>query len=1156
MTKFKEIFSNENLLGKKEKDIQNFMSDFFEEMTGMNIIEEGLKNIPQFEGHGVLIIEDLKKGLKHSNTNIINKTIKKYPKLNESIILDAIFTDFVTKFDRTKTNAEKYNLIYSLDEKQIDIPYKNENVSLKYTVLDHNYPEKNIFKIVKEKRIKVNTEKHFEYPDFAIYFNGIPFAAIEVKTLTAGLNQAFKDAREKPGYYKNFLFTIGTTGTEAFIMADRNHKSMYLFKDYDNNGENSGNGFIDIAMELIVKPKNLLFYSEFGTLKQQDRNGDFYLVNSRVQQYYALKKIVVELKRVENNDKKLLAYLKHHTRTGKTITFKLIMSKVMTSYIKRFETIYFFTHDLTVLRTILSEMQHFEFGNKKLELIESINDYKNNVKNKRKGIFLVNMQKIEKFEKIVNDSVKILILIDEIHTFQTGQLAEIRKKQFPNASYIGATATPNLTEYTNEQLEFIFYQEKEYKPNSKELEEYKLKVKKDITEENYGKQLDNFTASDAIDLKLVTPLSINSTNWDIKMQTSYERLELSMNETLLKELNSIKNSLVRELEDEVNDNSEETVEILNTFKSMDVTEIENNSANHNLLARIKRKIEKKRQKLKFKLKKEERRTFSRYIFEDKINFITDEMKTLKDSINEYKPSFFWVVNDISEAMATLRLIKELGSDEQQNIYNRFRFAVDVSELGETSIHDDDREYYSNLYPEGYDLDKVNGKYVKKEMIDDFESQEEGSIDCLILVSKRLMGYDNKELTGVFLDKEIRDIKLIMQFVTRPTTIRNGKQCGYIFDLSFKRKGQDLSENLKVLKMAFELYDSEKRASIIFTKEFLDKIYLQLNIKLVELKNFFKENNLDEESFFEFKNLYSQKLISLYQEEKTKKKTLLNPFFSLLKDINNDLKQVINPFYQLKKDNEEKLLNEIIGLLDMTTILNKVILNDQLINEKDYVYYTDRDIRILSREIFETLGKDLDEEMESINDVMEASLIGKKEEELKSFAITKIQTKAQQDLLNIKENIGLRKTKVFEYFDDISRLSTIEEIEESYQKAEDLLLEEQAKINETIKNDYENNIDWYIVDQSFDFDKKISKYFAEKIREELDKINVEIDEYQIKNILDDRIDVKSIEFLNDIFSEDEIDSFDFKSLQNELEKDKFVEVIENIVNQKDIYFIKD
>lgn len=1156
MTQYKEVFSTKNLIDKSEDYIQKLMNKLFEEGTGMSIKEERLKILPEFEGHGILIIKDLREGLKISNKFIIEKAIKKYPNLKEENLLELFLTDFITKFDKTKTNAEKYDLIYTLDKKEISFLYEYNEVSLKYTVLDHKYSERNKFRIVKEKKISVNTEKKFEYPDFAIYFNGIPFVAIEIKTIQAGLNKAFKDAREKPAYYRNFLFTIGTTGTEAFIMSDRNHKNMYLFKDYDDNGINSGNGFLDLATELILQPKNLLFYSEFGTLKQEDKEGNLYLINARVQQYYALKKIDSELKQVEKNDKKLLAYLKHHTRTGKTITFKLIMSRVMRTYIHRFNTIYFFTHDLTVLKTILGEMQHFEFGNKKLELIENIKSYKENVKYKREGIFLVNMQKIEKFENIINDSVKILILIDEIHTFQTGQLATIRKKQFPNASYIGATATPSLGEYTNEQLEFIFYSEKEYKPNSKELEEYKLTVKKDITEENYGKQLDNFTASNAIDLKLVTPLVINSTNWNIKMRTSYEKIELAMNETLLKELDSIKDTLIRELEDEEDDNSEENVEILNAFKTMDITEIENNSGNHKLLSRITRKIEKKRQSLKWKLKKEERRKFNQKVFEEKINFITNEMRILTESTKEYNPSFFWVVNNISEAMALLRLIKEFGEDEKQNIFNGFRFAVDVSELGETSIHDEDKEYYSNLYPDGYDLNTINGKYIESTMIDDFESQKDGSINCLILVSKRLMGYDNKELSAVFLDKEIRDIKLIIQFVTRPTTIRDGKKSGYVFDMSFKRKGQELSENLKTLRVAFELYDSEKSSAVFFTEEFLTHIYSELDIKIDEMRDFFKDCGLDEKSFFESKNTYSQKLISLYQDEKTKKKTLLNPFFEKLKDINSYLKQVVNPFYQLKKDKREDLLKEVIGLLDITTMLNKIILNDQLIKkEKDYTYYTDRDIRILSREIFETLGKDLDEELETINDVMEAGLTGKKREELDSYKITKIQTKAQQDLLNIKGNSGLRKTSVFEYFDNISRLTTIEEIEEAYSKAEELLLQEQDKINQKIISEYDNNLDWYIIDNQFSFDKRISKYYSDKIREELDKFNIEIGKYEIEKIID-IIDIKTIEYLKEVFTSDELGLIDFKVLQAELVEEKFFKAIEDIVNKKDIYFIKD
>lgn len=1161
LEKYKKIFSNKELLLKNEKEVQTNIKDIFEDLIKLNIIEEERKIIKDFKGHSILILKDLENAIKRTNKNIFKKLRKENEELTETYLTKLFLNDFIKKFDKTKTNTEKYNLYFDLNIRKIEFTFQNKEYEANYVVLDVENYETNYLRIVKEKRIPALGTHKAEFPDFAIYMNGLPFIAIEVKTVKEGIQKAFRDAREKTSY-RNFLFVIGTTGNEAFIMSDANHSNIYKFQDYEDNGERTGNQFLDISLELILNPKNLMFYAEFATLVIKE-DGSESLMNARVQQYYALKKIEKEMQLLEDNHNGLRAYIKHHTRTGKSFTFKLVMNLILRKYLHIFDTIYFFTHDVSsVLASVKREMGSYEFGNKgKLREIKNITAYKETVKSKETGVFIVNIQKIYKGEDVKNNSNKVLILIDEIHTHQAGEMAKIRDIHFPNASYLGATATPVLSDLTEAQIIDLFVQKNGYKPSKEEIKQVKLENKHNLTESVYGKEIDNFSPKMALELGLVTPLSIYSYNWEVKLEEDFMKLEAESNNTILKELETKKEVFLDEIREELNNHNslnEKNKEVLEKLEEMSLNEIFTDKADNNILERLRIKIDNKKKELKRKIRRNLKRKLYRDVFDTKIEFIIDEVKRIQEN-SEYRASFFWVVEDTAAGLAVLSQIKDLEeSDEKKNIYKGVRFGLDISNINEDIVAQEDKEYFHELYGNNYSIDDINGKYISGQgVIGDFESQEEGSIDVLILVNKKLMGYDNKELTAVFLDKEISDIKLIMQLATRPTTKRAGKECGYIYDLSFKKKGEKTSKNIQTLNNSFTLYNKEDYDAIIFSKDFLENVYVEIETSVDELKEFFKDNGLTKNSFSENIAIYSNKLISLYNSDKTKEENITSKYFTILNKLNGLFKQLINPMYQMDKDNKSELKKEVSSILDITAVLNNRILNDSFIQEVDNIWYTEGDIRYISRQIFETFGKNIEKEIEDVSNIMHISGKGKTKEELDTNKLSEIQSKAQKKLIMLS-NSGARDTEIFSYFEDIAQTDTLEEAERKYKEAEQELMNEIIEEQKRVAEYYNGKLEWFITDRVLklnNYNKKISEFYAEKILKEIEKINVEIGKNEIAEIVD-KLDTQSYNFVGSILTpkeQDELMKTDFakhwKEVLNTEEKEKFKEVVKQIVGRR-------
>ncbi len=991
----------------KEKEVQDILSQFFKFHYKNEIYEELQKTDrdEELQAHPYLLIQDLKKAIENGNKSLY----RIYSHISREVLTNKLLKEFIKSFDSiindpTKSNKDLYELYTLNDKKQIILTDKNNNECIEnYFILNLTNPEQNILQIIKEKRIKELNRKT-EYPDFAIYLNGLPAVCIEIKPLNVGYEESKKDILNKKTYHR-FLYCIGTDTENTFITSNYESNSVFLWNNYGDN-PSTGNSFFDLASEILLKPEDLIYYIVNNTFISENK-----LVNARVQQYFAAKKVINALKGKDPVE----VYFKHQTRSGKSITFKYILEYVKKFLNYKYKKIFILTHDLTVKDNLNNVL--IQKNNQSYRLIKSKEDFEKAINEKVSDckVYLTNIQKmessLENIKKEIKNSEQYLFLVDENHTHQNLEsgYAAVRKVMFPKASYVSATATP------------IYEQKKD--------------IIIDITEQRMGKQVDNFTPNDARKAKIVLPCFFKYAKWKSVLEDNkdllakFENLETQINYYLNqqkkdisffieqfiqnKRIQTILNS--KSLDCSKEDELEKILEIYLDSEIID-NEIFDYYTNSELEFIISSFKEYQNNSLK-KINSEETKlvieSLKRELTPKKIDLIVRHIKELEEK-SSFIPKAFLVVSSIEEGLKLMLDIKKqilLDSPDdleslKQTKYKNIRFGLDVSN---PKIDQDKFSSIDKILIQQVDFDesKVNGTLINGKMSvkEEFMLQEKEAIQVLIIVGKHLMGFDLKELVTVFLNKYIHDIKLIMQIATRGATVRDGKECSYVYDLTPNKE-----INLSIYKKAFDIYnlaENSNNSSIAISEDDALNILKQIEKTLIpSFLNIFKFN--DENEIRTKKG----KLKALTSINSLKDKDL---YFNLVKELNTQLENIIIPSIFINFAEKLKLKTFLINLKNIN---KELIERNELfkLSETQKRDILHKNLELLKIDITDVatsiFGEDLPEEV-TLNEysakeieILESrnkDLLKNKLMDLKKSVADKSIVKELEELLSLLEN---------------------------------------------------------------------------------------------------------------------------------------------------------
>ena len=350
-------------------------------------------------------------------------------------------------------------------------------------LIDFRNPERNSFIAINQFRIDTpGASRNAIIPDIVLFVNGLPVVVIECKDkdVAEPLSEAFiqisryantrdDDYGVKEGEERLFhpnLFSIITHGTEARFGTITGEFDHYLnWKDifpevYRTVQVSPDEERQEVLILGMLNKAILLDILKNFTLFMEIKKGELVKIVSRYPQYRAVGKIVERLRTGKNPFEKS-GVVWHTQGSGKSLTMVFLVKKLRDSDdLKDYKII--MVNDRNDLEEQLSEtaantgesvtiIEHRRDLDKLMTTTSNLNMvmlHKFLAQNGVSAQSLIASGVVPRFEvfKTINASERILLLIDEAHRTQGGDMGDNLFIGFPNAVKIAFTGRPLLTE--------------------------------------------------------------------------------------------------------------------------------------------------------------------------------------------------------------------------------------------------------------------------------------------------------------------------------------------------------------------------------------------------------------------------------------------------------------------------------------------------------------------------------------------------------------------------------------------------------------------------------------------------------------------------------------------------------------------------------------
>ncbi len=357
----------------------------------------------------------------------------KLKELNPRIITDENVRDVIRELKLIPSTFEgnREFLEYLRGKKSVYV--ENERRERNFRLIDFENPENNHFAFTKEFWFKDREKRRL---DIVLFINGIPICDFELKspTLWEAEEEAFEQVRiynnALPELFKYLQFYAVSEGIRLFYGPTWKYESKTFYRWKVENGFN---------FERIVKT----FFDKREILKTLQTYIVFMTINEEIQKYIfkqhqrrAISRIMERV--LEGRKKKGLIW---HTQGA----YKSLTMIVSADELRKMPQLENPTIIVVVDRVELEHQiyQNFQaYGYPNIVRAESKNHLRELLKDDYRGLIITTIHKFEGMPKGINKRGNIIVLVDEAHRSQEGDLGNYMRGALPNAFYFGFTGTP------------------------------------------------------------------------------------------------------------------------------------------------------------------------------------------------------------------------------------------------------------------------------------------------------------------------------------------------------------------------------------------------------------------------------------------------------------------------------------------------------------------------------------------------------------------------------------------------------------------------------------------------------------------------------------------------------------------------------------------
>lgn len=383
----------------------------------------------------VLIEQDLKDALIR-----LNPEINKNHDLTEEVIynLRAILIS-VNQIGLVKANEEFFKWICG----EKTMPFGENNRHVPVRLIDFENLSNNSYIVTNQFRIH---HRETKIPDIVLFINGIPVVVGEAKTPIRPSVSWLDGAYEINEVYENTIpqlfvpniLSFSTEGKQFYygsIRCPLDFWAPWKLED-DSLANKLGLGEIGNELNDLLNPSRLLDilqnFSLFSSNKKKQRTK----VIPRFQQYEGANKIVERVK--EGKIKKGLIW--HFQGSGKSLLMVFAAQKLRRAPQLKSPTVIILV-DRTDLDTQISgTFNAADVAN--VEVTENIRDLQTMLEQDTRKIIISMIHKFRDAKPNMNTRENIIVLVDEAHRTQEGDLGRQMRAALPNAFLFGLTGTP------------------------------------------------------------------------------------------------------------------------------------------------------------------------------------------------------------------------------------------------------------------------------------------------------------------------------------------------------------------------------------------------------------------------------------------------------------------------------------------------------------------------------------------------------------------------------------------------------------------------------------------------------------------------------------------------------------------------------------------
>ena len=323
----------------------------------------------------------------------------------------------------------------------------NEHVTIKLIDFDPSEIETNSFIVSSQVTFKAGPEKRFDVVGFV---NGLPLVLGEAKspvrkavTWVDGASQVHDDYEvNAPGFFAPNVFSFATEGKEfrfGSIRLPVHHWAPWRLEGKADQGLQE----VDRAVSSMLRPEVVLDIAQNFSVFATDRNHRKIKIICRFQQYEAANKIVQRV--VEGKIRKGLIW--HFQGSGKSLLMVFTANKLrqheelgnpaVVIVVDRIDL------DTQITATFnAADVPNMVTADSRQELHELLG------RDARK-VIITTVHKFAEADGVLNERDNIVVLVDEAHRTQEGDLGRQMRNALPNAFLFGLTGTPINTRDRN-----------------------------------------------------------------------------------------------------------------------------------------------------------------------------------------------------------------------------------------------------------------------------------------------------------------------------------------------------------------------------------------------------------------------------------------------------------------------------------------------------------------------------------------------------------------------------------------------------------------------------------------------------------------------------------------------------------------------------------